>query len=173
MEIRHFNGRDDVRDLIRAHGLAWREAYTGLLPEDLLQEQTVDPTEEDVQQWFEELRDNRDGVLVAVDTDGTVRGFADFRWGETGTKDFIVEDEAGLKAIYVEPAYWGQGIGTALIERGVQLLPNSVETLRLEMLSGNEVGHQFYEALEFKRAGAGEYEMRGHTYATDRYMLSL
>lgn len=31
MERRHIDGRDDVRGLVRAHGLAWREAYEGLL----------------------------------------------------------------------------------------------------------------------------------------------
>jgi len=173
MEIRRLDGRDDVRGLIRAHGLAWREAYDGILPEEVLPEHPEDPTEQDVERWIDRLRENRDGVLVAVDEEGTVRGFADFRWGNAETKAFVGDDEAGLKAIYVEPAYWNRGIGTALLERGLEIVPESVDTLRLETFSENDISRRFYETWGFERTGEGEHEIGGRSYPTDIYALRM
>jgi ribosomal protein S18 acetylase RimI-like enzyme len=162
MDVQQLGGQADVRGLMRVHGLAWREAYAGLLPDEILQQQSADPSDEEVQHWSEELRQNRNGVLVATDTNETIRGFADIQWSE---------DEAELKAIYVEPDYWGQGIGTALLERCLELFPDGVDTLRLEMLSDNETGREFYEARGFERTGTSEHEIGDESYPTDIYTL--
>ncbi|WP_341850627.1 GNAT family N-acetyltransferase [Natronococcus wangiae] len=87
-----------------------------------------DPSEERLRERTDRLRDDRDGIFLAG-IDGTVRGYSYFRWGEE-TKSFVGEDEAGLKEIYVDPDYWGEGIGTALLERGLDGLPDGVERVR-------------------------------------------
>lgn len=171
MNVRRLEDQADVRGLIRVHGLAWQKAYDGLLPDEILQQQSVDPSDEEVQHWSERLRQNRDGVLIATDTDETVRGFADVRWSENETKEFVGQGEAELKAIYVEPDCWGQGIGTALLERCLELFPDGVDTLRLEMLSDNETGREFYEARGFERTGTSEHEIGDESYPTDIYTL--
>lgn len=173
MEVKLLEAKDDVEDLIRAHGLAWRAAYGGILPEDVLEQQSIDPSPVDVQRWEEGLRDNHDGVLVAVDDTDTVRGFADFRWGDAETKDFVDDDEAELKAIYIHPDFWGDGFGTALLARGRELLPEDVDTLRLEMLSENDVGREFYTARGFEQTGTSEYEIGDDVYPTVIYMLEI
>ncbi|WP_246084364.1 GNAT family N-acetyltransferase [Salinadaptatus halalkaliphilus] len=93
--------------------------------------------------WLEELRADAEGVLVALEN-GSVRGFADFRWEDTPTKAFVDPDEAELKAIYVDPDSWGQGLGTALLEAGLERLPDEIERLRLEVLADNDIGTRFY-----------------------------
>lgn len=173
MNVRRFKGRNDVRGILRVNGLAWREAYDGLLPDEILQQQPVDPSEDEVDYWLEAFRENPDGFLVAVDDEEVIRGYADIRWGDTETKDFVGDNEAGLKSIYVEPAYWGQGIGTDLLERGLEIIPDSVETVRLETLSENEIAHQFYEVRGFKRTDSGEYEIAGDPYSTSIYSLQI
>jgi ribosomal protein S18 acetylase RimI-like enzyme len=173
MQIRHLDGTDEVRDLIRAHGLAWREAYDGVLPSEILRQQSVDPTEDERRQWQAELSENEEGVLVAVDAEGTVRGFIDVRWGEIETKPFVGDDEASLKAIYIHPDWWNQSIGTALLERGLKLLPESIDTVRLEMLAGNEIGRRFYESKGFERTKTGTHEIGGESYPTIIYALQL
>lgn len=172
MERRHIDGRDDVRGLVRAHGLAWREAYEGLLPETVLRSVTVDPTAEDVEQWRERLDENRAGVLVAVE-DGEVLGFIDVRWGETETKEFVGEREAGLKAIYVHPDYWGDGVGTALFEGGMDLLPDWVEAVRLDVFADNESARGFYESHGFEQTDTRKHEIAGDSYPVTIYTLSL
>jgi len=173
MEIRRLASLNDVSGLIRVHGLAWREAYTGLLPDEILQQQTVNPTEEEVQQWNERLRKNQEGILVAVDDEGTVRGFMDLRWGEAKTKEFVGDSEAELRAIYVEPDYWGDGIGTALLEQGIGCLPEGTDVMHLEMLSGNEVGRRFYETHGFDHTDTSELKIGDTAYTTNIYTLYL
>ena len=173
MEIRHIEGQADVRGLIRAHGLAWREAYDGLLPSEVLQTQPINPTEEDVRKWQKGLQENQEGVLVAVDNEEVVRGFVDIRWGDSETKEFVGDDEADLKAIYVEPNWWGKGIGTALFERGLEIIPESVNVVRLEMFTENDIASRFYESRGFRQTSVGEYDIAGHSYPTSIYTLQM
>jgi len=93
--------------------------------------------------------------------------------GGGGTKEFVGPKEAGLKEIYVDPEVWGQGVGTALLERGLEVLPEHVEAVTLEMLAGNDVGAGFYEARGFEKTGASEAEIGDATYRTVIYSLEL
>jgi len=173
MDVRKLAGSEDTAGIIRVQGLAWREAYSDLLPKEIVQEQTIEPSKEEIEQWHDWLLDNRDGILVAVDDGETVRGFADFRWGDMETKEFVNDNEAGLKAIYVHPDYWGEGIGTALLERGIEGLTGDVDAIQLEMLSGNDVGHQFYQARGFELIDSTTHEIGGTQYPTDIHTLYI
>lgn len=173
MNVRQIDPEADVRRIISIQATAWREAYADILPPEVLANQSTDPDDAEVSRWLDGLSTNREGVLVAEDTTGTVRGFADFRWGDAETKEFVGPDEAGLKAIYVEPESWGEGIGTALLERGIERLPPSIETLRLEMLEGNEIGHAFYTSRGFEVTGETTHEIGGETYPTRIYSRRL
>jgi len=170
MEIRHLDDREDVRELARAHGLAWRRAYDGILPNDAIEEVPVELEGDGLERWYEHYAAHDDRVLVA-DVDGTVRGYAFFRWEET--KPFVGPDEAGLKEIYVHPDYWGQGIGSVLLERGLELLPPDVEALKLEVLAGNDLGRSFYEARGFERVGTSSTEVGTTTVEEAIYSLEL
>ncbi|SDF81832.1 Ribosomal protein S18 acetylase RimI [Halorubrum xinjiangense] len=168
MEIRPPETDPEIRELIRAHGLSWREAYDNILPEPVLDAMTVDPTPEEVEGWAEGFGDDDSAVFVAV-VDGTVRGFVDVRWGEENTKSFVGPDEADVKAIYVHPDWWGEGVGTALLDRGLDALPDRVEAVRLEAFADNDVGAGFYEARGFERVETDETEIAGETYPTAIY----
>ncbi|MFC7071639.1 GNAT family N-acetyltransferase [Halovenus rubra] len=113
---------------------------------------------------------NREGVLVAV-VDGAVRGFVDIRWGDAETKAFVNESEADLKAIYVEPEYWGEGIGTKLLERGLALLPDLTEAVRLDVFAKNERARQFYESHGFEQTDRSEHEIAEQSFPVAIYSL--
>ena len=170
MEVRRFAGRTDVPGIVRAHGRAWRAAYDGLLSAAALEDVVaVEPTEADVERWLEELRKS-DAVLVAAGD--RVVGFADFRWSER-TKPFVGDDEAGLKAIYVDPDRWERGVGTALLSAGLDALPDSVERLRLEVLADNDRARRFYETRGFERTGSRTVELAGERYPAAVYTLEV
>ncbi|QLK27394.1 GNAT family N-acetyltransferase [Natrinema zhouii] len=171
MEIRRFEGEADARAVARVNALAWREAYDDLLPDELLANRDPDPPDERVREFADRLRDDRSGVFVAT-ADGAVRGYCYVRWGEE-TKSFVGETEAGLKELYVEPDYWGNGLGTALLERGLERLPSHVDRVRLETLEGNDVAHRFYDARGFERTGSAAFEIGGELYPTAIYTLEL
>ena len=168
MDIRPPETDTDVKELIRAHGLSWREAYDDILPEAVLTEMTVEPTPDDVERLSNEFGSDDAAVFIAVGG-GTVRGFIDLRFGEENTKSFVGPDEAGLKAIYVHPDWWGEGIGTALLEYGLDALPDHVATVRLEAFADNDVGARFYEARGFDRVETDDTEIAGETYPTAIY----
>ena len=168
MEVRPPESEGEIRDLIRAHGLSWRAAYDEILPDAALDEMTVDPDPSEVEAWADRIESGPGAVFVAVD-DGTVWGFVDVRWGEDHTKSFVGPDEAGVKAIYVHPDRWGEGLGTALLDRGLDALPDRIETVRLEAFADNDVGARFYEARGFERVETGETEIGGETYRTAIY----
>ena len=173
MEIRRPTDETDVEGLIRAHGLAWRAAYDGILPDSVLDQTTVDPTPEDVRSWTDRFDGgDRGAVFVAVD-DGVVCGFVDVRWGGENTKPFVGADEAGVKAIYVRPDRWGEGIGSGLLDRAIDALPEGTEAVRLGAFADNDLGARFYEARGFERTEARTAGIAGTEYPIDVWVRSL
>lgn len=170
MEVRPIEDREDVREMTEAHGEAWRAAYEGIVPDEILAGMTVDPDEGELDRRYEHYA-GHEGVLVA-EVEGLVRGYAFVRWGED-TKAFVGPDEAGLKEIYVHPDWWGEGIGTVLLEAGIDLLSGDVTALRLEVLADNEVGRRFYEARGFERTGTTETDLGETTLEAVIYTLEL
>ncbi|WP_394739047.1 GNAT family N-acetyltransferase [Natronococcus roseus] len=172
MELRRLEpGTADARAITRVNALAFREAYDELLPEEVLAGFGAAPSDGQLREYADRLREDRRGIFLA-ELEGEVRGYGYVRWGE-GTKAFVGPDEAGLKELYVEPDYWGEGVGTALLERCLEALPNEVERLRLETLAGNDVGRRFYEARGFERTGRSEFEIAGEAYPTAIYTLEM
>lgn len=173
MQVRQFQGDSDVPGIKRVHGLSWRAAYDEILPTEVLEDVTVELSDEEFQKWAERFRANEEGILVAEDIDGAIRGFADFRWGDADMDDFVGEDEAQLKAIYVHPDYWGQGIGSTLLNTGLEHLPSNVDAVQLSVFTDNEIGREFYETHNFEPTDEIEVEIDGTDYQSTVYTLQL
>lgn len=106
----------------------------------------------------------------AADLEGTARaedervlGYAFARWGDA-TKSFVDSDDAGLKEIYVDPDYWNEGVGSALLDHVETRVPADYAGLTLSMLAGNERGRRFYERRGFVEVGETTAELDGETY---------
>lgn len=159
----------DAREVRAAWARAWRAGHGDVVSEDALAAVTVDPDADDLERWRERIERWRNRMLVA-DDDGVV-GYAQFRWTET--KPFVGDDEAGLKELYVHPDRWGEGVGTALLEAGVERLPDDVTAVRLETLAGNERAAGFYEAHGFERTGERTVEVAGEEYPALLYRRTV
>ncbi|MFP9192933.1 GNAT family N-acetyltransferase [Natronosalvus vescus] len=134
-----------IRSVARA---SWHAAY-----DDFLGRETVDAVTDD---WYavDRLRDS----IEAAESHLFVCDLADADWGS----DRSVNDVAGfvhvspwagesgvghLKRLYVHPDHWGQGLGTALLERGERALEQAgYDRIRLEVFAENGDGVGFYEA---------------------------
>jgi GNAT superfamily N-acetyltransferase len=58
----------------------------------------------------------------------------------------VTVDSDFLRQLYVLPAHWGSGIGSALLERGLERMRERGATrAKLWTLEGNERGRRFYE----------------------------
>jgi GNAT superfamily N-acetyltransferase len=88
---------DDARALAEVHVASWLAAYRGLVPDDVLDAQSVDVR---AAQWDEWLRKGETRTLVT----GGVDGFVTFR-----------ETTGMVAALYVAPARVRRGIGSALL----------------------------------------------------------
>ncbi|MBN9096829.1 MAG: GNAT family N-acetyltransferase [Pseudonocardia sp.] len=128
----------DIRDAraIDAEGVAavqvasWRAAYRGLIPDDVLERLSV---EERAVAWAARVRTPLPGTSILVaKVDGAVVGFV-----AVGTE--------GLRALYVHPGHWREGIGSLLHAEAVDrlgLLGCTVATLWT--LEGNDRALAFY-----------------------------
>lgn len=172
MRIRQLDSPSDLRGAHRVNVLAWREAYRGLVPEDVLGARSLDVPEEVAEERFEEVTGDTGAFVVALNDANEVRGYARVRWGED-TKSFVDPNGAGLKEIYVHPDDWDEGIGTDLLDRVLDALPDDVDTLTLEMLAGNELAQSFYTARGFDHVGSRRAEFGGETLETAIYEKKL
>jgi ribosomal protein S18 acetylase RimI-like enzyme len=175
MRVRSIQDEEDVRELMRAHARAWEAAYEGVLPDTVIQDVAdADPGPGAVRIQYERLAEyDDDKVVVVEDDDGTVRGYAVFRWGADETKSSVRDGEAELKELYVDPDWWGGGFGTALLQAGIDRLPTDIDSLALETLVGNDIGIAFYEARGFERDGTASFETEAGRHRTYVYRKQL
>lgn len=66
---------------------------------------------------------------------------------------------AYLARLYVAPDVWGEGTGTALLERLEADLEPSFDRMRLSVLAANDVGISFYESAGFDRVATRETDL--------------
>lgn len=135
---------DDAEAIQRVGRASWHAAY-----DDILGPETVD---ERIDEWWD-----RDGLRDSA-TDETVMLVADAGERLVGVVHLAPDEEATwvLARLYVRPERWGAGIGTALLDRGVERLPDDAERLRLVVLADNDVGVSFYESCGFEHVGERE-----------------
>jgi ribosomal protein S18 acetylase RimI-like enzyme len=163
----------DSESIRRVSARSSRAAYEEILDDEALIETMEDP--EMSQQIADHLREVREtaAIVYLVATAGAeICGFVQLLAGER-TPERTDEEEAFLKSLYVHPDHWGEGVGTALLEAGVERLPESADTLSLAVLADNDIGRGFYESRGFEKVGPSEFEVDGVSYDTVIYERSL
>jgi GNAT superfamily N-acetyltransferase len=166
MNVRPIESVEDLRAAYCINGRAWEAAYGEFLPADLVERVGTVPVEDELRDQFESVVD--DCYLIAETESGDAVGYCYVRWGEN-TKEFVGEDAAGLKELYVDPEHWGEGVGTELLDAAIDRIPEEFEGLELETLAKNEVGRSFYEARGFEAVDElvvelGKYEAPAVVY---------
>jgi len=103
-------------------------------------------------------------VLVA-EIEHQVVGFANFSYVND-------QGEAELSAIYLYPHLQGHGIGTALLQKGIETLENA-KKIYVNVEKENNIGRSFYEAKGFKVIKQFDENIDGHILKTIRMCLTL
>ena len=135
-DVRVRAGRStDAEGIERVARESWHAVYDAALGVE-----TVDRL---LGEWYDidrlrALLDDDRPFLVAVEG-GTVLGFA------TG---HAVDGRGSLDRLYVHPDRWRTGVGTALLARLLDALPDA-STVDAEVLAANEDGLAFYRACGF------------------------
>ncbi len=140
----------DARAIAEIHVRAWRAAYAGLLPDELLAAMSV-RVREDRWQRILAAADSRAFTLVAGPA-GVALGFCSVL---PSRDDDATERTGEIAALYVDPGRWRQGIGHALVAGALERMARAGWTeATLWVLDGNAPALAFYRAHGFADDGA-------------------
>ncbi|HEX7254961.1 MAG TPA: GNAT family N-acetyltransferase [Gaiellaceae bacterium] len=134
LSIRHAT-QDDAEALFAIHRESALTAYVDIFPPDRYRF----PDARMRAHWGQALRDGETDVLIA-ERAGTPVGFATVSPG-------------WLRNLFVLPAEWGRGPGSALHDAAVELLRGHGRGARLWVLERNERARRFYEARGWRDDG--------------------
>lgn len=152
---------DDIDTVAQVAQRSWEKDY----PDILSRETAV----EGVHEWYSTDRlatelASDDARIFVGELEGTVVGFV---------HTAITEREGDVLRVYVDPAYRGNGIGSALLDHAVEYLFDvGVDQVRAMVLAANDLGHEFYRGQGFRRLPeAEETEIAGDRYEEHTYVL--
>lgn len=169
MEIRRADGDDDLRAAIRCYNRAWRVGFRGMVPEDVI-EAVLRDTDDAAVAALEEAS-TRPSTLLVAERDGTVVGYLQGRYAETS--EFVDLPDAELAELYVDPAHWREGAGTALLWEFVEWVPGHVNGVTVKILAENDRAQAFFEASDFVFQDTDMMELAGDLHGAGLYRLEL
>ena len=163
----------DAEAIHQVNVASCRAAYEGALKDDAFLEMTDDDSRiETLRTKLAETAAIKSLIYLVAKQESSVVGFLQLLHNDQ-LPDHIDNDDAYLKSLYVHPTAWNEGIGTALLEEGLDRLPNELARIQLGVLSANEIGKRFYQAHNFERIDGGTFEVGEVTYETDIYAKHL
>jgi GNAT superfamily N-acetyltransferase len=140
----------DADSLGQLHLDVWDDAYTGLIPQEILDERREN-ADARVERWRGNLAEASGPTWLAYDGEALV-GFA----GAGPGRDNDMDVELELYALYVRAAYWGTGVGYALFRQAL-----GDRAAYLWVLAGNERAIRFYERQGFRLDGTEDEHDEG------------
>jgi len=160
--------RDDAAAVAHVHTESWREAYRGLIDNDVLAALNVD---ERTARWQRTFEHGRTTVLV-VKEDGVIVGFASF--GPSRDAD-ASSGTCEVYAIYLLSSVWSRGYGAQLWDAVVRHEGEKGRTqLSVWVLIGNERAAAFYERMGCVADGTTKEESAlGTILHEKRYVLTI
>ena len=139
----------DAGTIAGVHVATWQAAYRGLIPHSVLDALDV----ESRAAFWHRLLSTTHHTFVAESGTGII-GFCSLipsRDGEAGV--------AEIAALYVTPAHWREGAGSALGSAAIRAaVEGGYSCITLWVLAANSAAISFYEAQGFSRDGATRTE---------------
>jgi ribosomal protein S18 acetylase RimI-like enzyme len=142
----------DADEIAAVHVASWRTAYAGLIPQDVLDDLSV---ERRAVWWRHAIGREEVAVAVAVDGRDSVVGFV-----ATGaSRDEDAPAGTGeVYAIYLLPELWGLGVGALLHAAAVDDLAMRFGRATLWVLHSNDRAIEFYRGLGWTPDGGHRQE---------------
>ncbi|MCR8633865.1 GNAT family N-acetyltransferase [Paenibacillus radicis (ex Xue et al. 2023)] len=151
---------DDIADIQHVAQTTWHLTYKGIIPEQVQRNfLSIAYSDGNVRRRMER------SLLLVAESEGEIVGFANFSKANTS-------HEAELWAIYVAPEHQGKGIGSELIQRGLNDL-TGITCLFLNVERENHAGIAFYTSKGFSKVNDSEEAFNGYTLKTTRMVLNL
>ncbi|WP_330949609.1 GNAT family N-acetyltransferase [Virgibacillus sp. MG-45] len=147
----------DVSAIQHVARTSWKSTYEGIIPEEVQNRFLAEAYSD--QNMEKRLAHS---VVFVAEQKGQVVGFANFSPNHNGKRE--------LGAIYLLPAYQGKGIGTSLLEKGLQEF-QELQELYINVEKDNEIGMHFYQAKGFEVSSQFDDDFDGHILKTVRMVL--
>ncbi|HEX3748856.1 MAG TPA: GNAT family N-acetyltransferase [Bryobacteraceae bacterium] len=129
---------DDTMAVARVHVRSWQVGYRTLLPGDFLDR--LRP-EDRAERYDFATRDPGKACTIVALQDGDILGFATV----SPARDADLPDHGELCAFYVDPPWWGRGVGRALISAArAHLVEQGFRHAMLWVIAGNVRAERFY-----------------------------
>ena len=141
LRVKPLTAASEMAGKAYVHYAAWLETYSGLMPREYLEKRSLAKCEE-IARAFPE------NTLVALDGDRVV-GFLSYA---PRARDFVsIRPASEIIGLYVLRSHQGTGVGGALLDAALALLPE--RKVALFVLLGNENAVGFYEHRGFRFTG--------------------
>lgn len=152
--------KKDIGQVQNVARTSWHFTYEGIIPRE-------------VQDRFLKVAYNDDmmkqrlkqSIMFVAEVERKVIGFANY-------SSINPKGMTELTAIYLYPDYQGKGIGTALLEEGIQRL-QGVQEIHINVEKNNSIGMNFYQAKGFEVVSEFDDDFDGHLLKTVRMVLKL
>lgn len=152
--------KTDIKQVQEVAKTSWNATYEGIIPLAIQMNFLNNAYSDEAMNRRLKL-----SSLYVAEVDGGIVGFANFSpLKEDGT--------AELGAIYLLPAHQGKGIGTALLQQGIQDLKNA-SSIFINVEKENKTGCTFYEAKGFKEVCEFDDDLEGHISRMVRMVLAV
>ena len=151
---------DDINSVQDIAEKSWLATYAGIIPENI-QKKFLKAA------YSDEMMHKRlnHSLFLVAETDSGVVGFANFSFAND-------QGEANLGAIYLYPGQQSKGIGTAMLQEGINQL-DGVVSISVEVEKDNAIGKSFYEAKGFETVDEYDDEIDGYILKTILMTLNL
>lgn len=157
--IRNMQPKDtkQIQDVAK---VSWNATYEGIIPFEVQENfLKTNYNDESMQRRLER------SFLFVAEIAGKIVGFANF--------SPVREDgKAELGAIYLYPEQQGKGIGSALLQKGIDVL-DGIKEIYINVERENKIGKTFYEAKGFEVVKEFDDEFDGHILKTVRMVLNV
>lgn len=149
----------DASELGQVHVEAWRWAYRGVMPDDLLDSLRAESRAKGWEAMLGGESDDRSYAAWVAEADGEIVGFASSSDARDGD---VPERSVELQSIYLLEPYLGKGIGHALLEHVErQWRTAGYETAVLWVLESNDRSRTFYERHGWETDGSRKMQQLG------------
>ncbi len=144
----------DVPEIAAVHVRAWQAAYRGHVPDSYLD--ALDPSQR-AAWWSKVVLDPDTTVLVALEATSVV-GFCSFL---SSRDSDALAGTCEIATLYVDPAHWRSGFGTALVASAIEAAINrGFRAVNLWVLATNSSARAFYESVGFFSDGHSKTDLR-------------
>jgi ribosomal protein S18 acetylase RimI-like enzyme len=152
--------KDDIKQVQDVAKKSWNATYEGIIPHQI-QENFLRAA------YNDEMMEKRlnESIIFVAEMENKIVGFANFTQVNS-------EGQSELSAIYLYQDCQGEGIGTALLQRGIDELQNLKEVY-IDVEKENTIGKTFYDSKGFKTVKEYDDNFDGHILKTVRMRLTV